>query len=127
MDATFPGSVLNWAYPKFTLPAKVDPAVYSGLLIRARIFKAAGNVAIIAFSGDQLPRFWVPDLFPPDGEWHVVFVPFVAFNPGPNNEGNQNARLDPAAWKEIGVGMMSKVPDNAIEVSDLVLVGGDGD
>ena len=125
MDVTFTGTSGNWAYPKFTLPEKLDPAADSGFLIRARVVKPAANLAILA-----IPRvpggigFWATDLFPADGEWHVVYVPFGEFKPGPNQAGNQNARLDPGSWQTLAIGMGSQAADNAIEVSHFLVVGG---
>ena len=115
-----------WSYPKFALPTKVDTQVYSGFLIRARVFKAAGNIAIIANSVGAV-NFWVTDLFPADGEWHVVYVPFAEFKPGPNGTGDQNSRLNAAIWNELCLGMGSRANDNALEISHLILVGGSGD
>ena len=127
MGVTFPGNGGNWAYPKFDLPQKIDPALYSGFLIRARVLHDAGGVAIIAESDGGLPSFWVNDLFPADGEWHVVYVPFAEFKVGPGGAGDQNTRLDPTAWKKISLGMGSNTAENALEVSHFILVGGNGD
>ncbi len=124
MDVKFAGNGGNWAYPKFTLPEPLDPKVYSGFLIRARILQGAGGVALIAESGGGLPSFWVSDLFPADGAWHVVYVPFAEFKPGPGGAGNQNTRLDVASWKDISIGMGSRNAENALEVSHFVVVGG---
>ena len=100
MDASFSGSHGNWAYPKFSLPEKLDPATDSGFLLRARIPKPAGGIAILATPGQPgSVGFWTSDLFPADGEWHVVYVPFGEFKPGPNQAGNQNARLDPGVME----------------------------
>ena len=126
-SVTFTGNGDKWAYPKFTLPAKIDTALYSGFLIRARVLQNAGGVAIIAESDNGSPSFWVPDLFPPDGEWHVVYVPFSEFKVGPGGAGDQNTRLDPAAWKRICLGMGSHTSENAFEMSQCLLVGGDSD
>ena len=127
MGVTFTGSGDKWVYPKFSLPEKIDPAVYSGFLIRARVLHDAGGVAIIAESDGGLPSFWVTDLFPPDGEWHVVYVPFAEFKVGPGGTGDQNTRLDPTTWKKIDLGMGSHTQENALEVSHFMLVGGSGD
>lgn len=124
---TYTGNGAKWAYPKFNLSEKIDPALYSGFLIRARLLHDAGGVAIIAESDGGLPSFWVPDLFPADGDWHVVYVPFAEFKVGPGGAGDQNTRLDPAAWKKISIGMGSHTAENALEVSHVLLVGGDGD
>jgi hypothetical protein len=127
MDVSFSGSHGNWAYPKFTLPEKLDPAADSGFLLRARIPKAASGIAILAIP-DQPGGvgFWTSDLFPADGGWHIVYIPFGEFKPGPNQTGNQNARLDPASWNMLAIGMGSRVPENTIEVSHLIVVGGAG-
>jgi hypothetical protein len=127
MDASFSGAQGNWAYPKFALPEKLDPTADSGFLLRARIAKPAGNIAILAIPGrpDDV-GFWTTDLFPADGAWHVVYIPFGEFKPGPNQTGNQNARLDPASWKTLAVGMGSRGAENTIEVSHFLVVGGAG-
>ena len=127
MAVTFTGNGGKWAYPKFQLPEKIDPALYSGFLIRARVLRDAGGVAIIAESDGGLPSFWVNDLFPPDGEWHVVYVPFTEFKVGPGGAGDQNTRLDPTAWKRICPGMGSNTAENALEISHCLLVGGSSD
>jgi hypothetical protein len=127
MDVTFAGKSGNWAYPKLTLPEKLGPAADSGFLIRARVLKPASNVAIMAIPGQPGGTgFWSSDVFPADGEWHVVYVPFGEFKPGPNQAGNQNARLDPASWVTLAIGMGSLEVENAIEVSHFLVVGGAG-
>jgi hypothetical protein len=126
MELKFSGSSGNWAYPKLPLKAKIDTSLYSGFLIRSRILNKGDTVAIIAGTPGA-PSFWVPDLFPADGEWHVVYVPFAEFKPGPGGAGNQNTRLDPAAWDTISIGMNSRVPENTMEVSHFILVGGNGE
>ena len=127
MGVTYTGNGDKWAYPKFTLPEKIDPSLSSGFLIRARVLHGAGGVAVIAESDGGLPSFWVNDLFPPDGEWHVAYVPFAEFKVGPGGAGDQNTRLDPTAWKKISLGMGSHTAGNALEVSNFLLVGGNGD
>lgn len=125
MNATFAGVHGNWAYPKITLTEKLDPATDSGFLIRARIMKPASGIAILAPpSQPGGVGFWSTDLFPADGEWHVVYIPFDEFKPGPNQTGNQNARLDPASWNALEIGMGSLVPENTLEVSHFLVVGG---
>jgi hypothetical protein len=126
MDVTFTGNRDKWVYPKFKLPEKIDTNAYSGFLIRARILHDAGNVALIAESDGSLPSFWVSDLFPADGAWHVVYVPFADFKVGPGGAGDQNTRLNPTAWKRISIGMGSHTAENALEVSNFMLVGGNG-
>ena len=127
MDVKFSGSGGNWSYPKFVLSEKLDTDVYSGFLIRARIVKSASGIAVIAGSGGAACSFWVSDLFPADGEWHVSYVPFAEFKPGPGGAGNQNTRLDPALWKDISIGMGSEGSENAIEISHFIVVGGNGE
>jgi hypothetical protein len=82
---------------------------------------------MIAGSGEGIPSLWVSDLFPPDGQWHVVYVPFAEFKPGPGGAGNQNTRLQPELWKTLDVGFGSSPAPNALEISHLILTGGSGD
>ncbi len=129
MDSSFSSTRGNWTYPRFTLPARLDPAVEYGFLIRARVV-TPGNPAIIAKTGvdggGQSVSFWVPDIFPGDGNFHVAYIPFAEFKPGPGGAGNQNTRLDPASWKVIEIGMGSKGQENALEISHFLVVGGPG-
>jgi hypothetical protein len=123
MDMKFEKEGSGWTYPVFQLPADLDTTAYNGFLIRGRIAKQAKNIAIIAGSGKKAPRFWVPDLFPADGAWHVVYVPFAEFKPGPGGPGNQNTRLAPQLWETLELGFSSG-GENQMEISHLLLVGG---
>ena len=122
MDITFPGSGDNWVYPIFTLQNPVDPAVDSGFLLRARILKSGRNIAIMA-NPNRPDGFWMRDLFPADGEWHVVYIPFKDLKPGPGHMGMQNTRLNPAIWKQLAVGMASGAGTNTLEISHFIIVG----
>ena len=75
---------------------------------------------------DRGVSFWVPDIFPADGEWHVAYVPFAEFKPGPGGVGFQNTRVDPALWKIVEIGMTSNARETALEISDFLIVGGPG-
>jgi hypothetical protein len=114
----------SWDYPKFTLTQAADPAHEDGFLLRARILKRAGSVAIMA-NPNQPDSFWCTDLFPADGAWHVVHIPFAELKPGPNGAGMQNSRLDPAAWKILALGMGGH-QENTYEISHFLVVGGSG-
>jgi len=126
MDVSFSAAADNWVYPKFKMPFQIDPAKDSGFLIRARISKAAGTVAIMA-NPNQPDGFWATDLFPADGEWHVAYVPFGELKPGPGHAGMQNTRLNPAAWHTIAIGMGSRANENSLEISHFMIVGGSGE
>jgi len=127
MDCNFNATQGNWTFPRFILPAAVNPAVDYGFLIRARVDKA-GHPAIIARSGDGpgLVSFWASDIFPADGQWHVAYVPFAEFKPGPGAVGNQNTRLDPASWKILEIGTTTGGQQNGMEISHFIVVGGAG-
>ncbi len=125
MDVSFPAKADNWAYPKFKMPFEIDPAKYSGILIRAKIATQSSGVAILA-NPNQVDGFWASDLFPADGEWHVAYVPFAEFRPGPGHAGMQNTRLNAASWKILAVGMGTRGTENSLEISHFMLVGGSG-
>lgn len=113
----------SWTFPGFQLPEGLDLKSYSGFLIRGRIIGKAKGADLIASSGKGIPSFWVSDLFPADGEWHVVYVPFAEFKPGPNQTGNQNTRLAPELWESLQIGF-THGKENTFEISHLLLVGG---
>ena len=125
MDVTFKGVAGNWSYPKFTLSERFDATHDAGFVLRARIAKNANTVALMA-NPNQPDSFWCPDLFPADGQWHVVYVPFTEFKPGPNGAGMQNSRLDVASWRILAIGMGNAVEENSIEISDFLVVGDAG-
>lgn len=130
--STFEGNPGNrglWTFPRFTLPKPIDPSDNYGILIRARV--SGGRApAIIAKTGvdgasEGIP-FWAPEIFPGDGEWHVAYIPFAEFKPGPAAVGNQNSRLDPSTWRVLEIGGRSLSLEYTLEISHLFLVGGSG-
>ena len=124
VDLAFAARQGNWAYPRFSLPRPLDPAVERGFLLRARTLQG-GRPAIIAKPAPGTPgtSFWAPEIFPGDGAWHVVYIPFDEFKPGPGGVGNQNSRLDPASWRVLEIGMGSYTQENGMEISHLMVVG----
>lgn len=111
-------------YPKFTLDQRIDPAAEGGLLMRARIAKPNRGVAIMA-NPNQPDSFWCDDLFPADGAWLVVYVPFAELKPGPGGAGMQNSRLAPESWTTLALGM-GGTTENTYELSHFLVVGGSG-
>ena len=118
MTASFSHEHGNWCYPRFVLDEKIDSKKFSGFVVRARISRDARNIAMIA-EVDHHPQLWSNDLFPADGNWHTVFVPFDEFHP---TAGNQNDPVDPTKWKSICIGMGMKERQNELEISHIVLV-----
>lgn len=114
----------SWNYPRFAMPQPIDPVRESGFVLRARIASAARNVAIMA-DPNTPGAFWCTDLFPPDGAWHTVYVPFAELVPGPLGAGMQNTRQDPASWRMLALGMGGH-RENTFEISHLLVVGGGG-
>ena len=121
MNVMFPAETRSWVYPIFTLQSPIDPAVDTGFLLRARIAQTASNIALLA-NPNQADGFWISDIFPADGEWHVVYIPFEDLKPGPGHAGMQNTRLNPALWKTIAIGMACG-NGNSLEIDQLVIVG----
>jgi hypothetical protein len=121
VDLAFGAKQGNWAYPRFSLPRPLEPAVERGFLLRARTLQG-GRPAIIAKPAAGT-SFWAPEIFPGDGAWHVVYIPFDEFKPGPGGVGNQNSRLDPASWRVLEIGMGSNTQENGMEISHFMVVG----
>ena len=121
-DATYTKPGERWAYPRFAINIPIDPARARGVLLRARILKPGSNVAVMMMQSGQ-PGFWAMEVFPADGQWHVCYVPFSDLRAMPGNPDMQNAIINPAKFTEIQVGMKSADADNAMEVSNLLIVG----
>ena len=121
MDVSFmrPGGA--WVYPRFTLPEPLR-ATDTGVLLRPRVVKPGRNVAMY-LNAEGKENFLAMDLFPGDGAWHVVAVPWAEFHPAPGHPDMQNARLDPTRVRKIQVGFGSSVTVNTMEISDLLVVG----
>jgi hypothetical protein len=125
MDLTFSQSRGDWAYPKFALPAPIDPQRATGIVLRARILQPGRNVALMLYGEDPRENYVIFDLYPTDGQWHVVYAPFEQFKPGPGHPDMQNARLHVETIRRIAVGLGSSAAANAMEISDMIVVGKD--
>lgn len=108
----FPPKVDRWAYPKFRLPQEVDPKSATGILVRARCLKPAA-VRVMSWDAQGEQSFTSFPIFPADGNWHVVYVPFSSYL---SDAGRQLPT-------EISIGMNSMENTNEIEISDLIIIG----
>lgn len=122
MDVKFTQPSSRWVYPTFKFAEPFDATKATGLLIRARIIGKAKNVAVMLRESDH-PGFWAMEIYPADGEWHVVYLPFGEFRPELGNPDMQNAVLKPEKLKSMQVGMGSNVDENAMEISHFLIVG----
>ena len=120
---TFSKLVEPWCYPIFTLPAPLDGRAAKGLVLRARLLHAGRNVDLMMQESPAKAGFWMTNLFPADGEWHTVYLPFSDFRVMPGNPDMQNAVFDVAKVRILEIGFASDVADNAMEISDLLVVG----
>lgn len=121
MDMAFLHLGDAWAYPYFALPSPIDPKVFSGLVLKARVMKKASNNMLILVEENDRREIRASDLYVADGQWHSVYVPFDQlryFTPGMQNE---PLRLDRIST--LSVGLVSRELTNTLEVSDLILVG----
>ena len=121
MELNFKHGGDAWAYPYFTLPKPIDPRASSGVVLRGRVLQPGGrNIMLILVDGPNEIR--ASDLFAPDGKWHTVYIPFDTlhyFTPGMQNEPLHLDRVT-----TFGVGLCSSDLQQTMEVSDLILVGG---
>lgn len=108
---TFPDGVDRWAYPTFTLPQEVDMSQVTGVLLRARAL-GKGTIRIKSWDAQGQTGHSPFSIFPSDGEWHVVYVSFDSY-----------LQADEGKPVRLSIGMNSSTANNAIEVSDLYLIG----
>lgn len=121
MDLAFTRTGDAWAYPYFTMPKAIDPATSCGVVVRGRVLKPGGR-GIMLMLVDGGYEINAEDLFVPDGQWHSVYVPFDQLRY--NTPGMQNEPLHSDRVTKIAVGLGSTDLQQAMEVSDLILVGG---
>lgn len=120
LDCDFTGG-MTWVFPLFGLTEPLNPQRHSGLLLRARILKPARHIGLSLRNGMN-PGFVVQDMIPSDAAWHVVYLPFSEFTPEAGTD--QNATLHVEKVSTVMVGFVSNQADNAMEISDLIVVGG---
>jgi len=114
----FAPGVDRWAFPRYTPPQEVDYRKITGLLLRARCEKNA-IVRVMAWTGTDHDASYTDDfsIFPSDGEWHDVYVPFASF---------LDCKEDGTPTRPItkfSVGLNSEHDENTLEISDLYLIG----
>lgn len=108
---TFPAGVDRWAYPEFTLPQEVDTERITGILLRARALQP-GTIRIKTWDARETTSFTPFSVFPADGEWHVVYVSLASFQ-----------QADEGMPARISLGINSASETNALEISELYLIG----
>ncbi len=122
-DLTFNGGD-RWAFPQLKMPDGVDLSEATGLLVRARIARWSRDVGLLLWLDDGRESFQLLDLFPPDGNWHVIYVPFEELKPRSGHPAAQNARFDPKRLRSLALGMVTgSGENNVLEISDLIVVG----
>ncbi|HYD82785.1 MAG TPA: hypothetical protein VEA63_02010, partial [Opitutus sp.] len=114
MDVAFDGGG-SWAFPQFELPSHCDLETATGIVLRARILHPARHVTFYAQINER-ERFQVADVFPADGEWHSVFIPFSELVPSPGHVDMQNARLDPKRIAQLSLGFVANGLSGALEI-----------
>ncbi len=108
---SFPQGVDRWAYPRLTLPQEVDLSRITGVLLRARC-KEKATIRLMSWDEQNRQSFTPFSLFPSDGQWHVVYVSFESYQ-----------QADVGKPVKISVGLNSSTEINALEVSELYLIG----
>lgn len=112
----------RWVYPFFKLPDHVRCNEHTGLVIRARCRNPA-EVRVFLWEGDTGVGYITPhSVIAADGQWHVAVIRFRDLVLSNANRPDANGRLDLDQVRRISVGMNSNVANNALEVSDLVVV-----
>ncbi|WP_183568353.1 hypothetical protein [Mucilaginibacter sp. SP1R1] len=117
MDMSFNNSGDNWSYPRFDL--QNTNSASTGILVRAKIDTKSHNVALFIITKDN-KTYWANNIFPADGNWHVIYVDFGDMRPYNNDESNYT--ISPGMIKQLSIGMNSAGTSNSLEVSDLNMV-----
>jgi hypothetical protein len=123
LEAEFaPGD--HWVYPRFSLPDGIRMEAWEGLLLRARC-ERPGTVRVFLWEGASgVGYLTVRDLIPADGKWHTAVIRFADLTLSQANAPDANSRLDLKQVQSISIGMNTEEGENAMEVSDVYLIGG---
>lgn len=121
MNCQFDGGD-RWVYPSLQLPPDVAVDQYSAIVVRARCAEKA-SVRLFLWEGDTGVGYLSPTLIPSDGKWHTAVMPFEDLSVSGANRPDPNHQLDRDQVRRISVGMNSESDENALEVSEVYLVG----
>ena len=122
LNCTF-GNVDKWCYPRVAVPEGIDLTKYSGVILRARAW------------GETTPRFFLHErdtgagymteaaLFPADGQWHAIRIPFDRLIYCGATPIDPNGRLDLDNVNAISIGFNTRSSEATLEISDCVLTG----
>jgi len=112
----------KWCYPRVTVPEGIDLGEYSGVILRGRA------------TGETTPRFFLHErdtgagymteasLFPADGEWHAVRIPFDRLIHCGSTPFDPNGRLDLDNVITLSIGFNTKSTEATLEIGDCILI-----
>jgi len=121
LKCTF-GDVDKWCYPRVAVPEGIDLTKFSGVMLRGRA------------TGETTPRFFLHErdsgagymtetaLFPADGEWHAVRIPFDRLVYCGATPIDPNGRLDLDNVITLSIGFNTKSAEATLEISDCMLI-----
>ncbi|MCL2622260.1 MAG: glycosyl hydrolase, partial [Planctomycetaceae bacterium] len=110
LKCTF-GDVDKWCYPLMAVPEGIDLTQYSGVILRGRAYGETTTRFFLHERDTGAGYMTEASLFPADGEWHAVRIPFdrlVYCGATPNNP---NGRLDLDKINALSVGFKTKSPE----------------
>jgi hypothetical protein len=112
----------RWVYPFFELPASIDLANVTGVVLRARCAKP-GMVRVFLWEGDtDVGYLTTRTIIAADGRWHTATIRFQDFAHSGANAPDSNGRLDRDQIRRISIGMNSDEAINEMELSDVYLL-----
>jgi len=116
----------KWCYPRLAVPEGIDPAKYSGVILRGRTLGKT--------MGETTPRLFLHErdtgagymteavLFPADGEWHAVQIPFNRLIYCAATPPDSNGKLDLENVDSISVGFNATSKEATLEISDVSFI-----
>lgn len=113
----------RWAYPRFRVaPGTLKGA--GGFLVRARVLDA-GDVRMTIVGSKDRTFITADPLVPADGKWHVFYVSLQQFEPTQDIADKDSGTWSPDEINAVSIGLndRSTAGSNALEVSDLFIVG----
>jgi len=114
-EMTWFGEGDRWSYPQYEVPKDFKGGDFDGVLIRGRCWDPSNQSTIRLFMYTPNGSFMTAQgIFPTDGEWHCVQIPFKLFSRFGTGKG-----FDPEEITKFSIGGNTKMECLQIEVSEM--------
>lgn len=120
LDVEF-GDGDRWVYPVFSLPTGAELSRYEGLIIHARCTEGKTIPRLMVYENGRAGYMTTDALFPADGTWHTIKIPFAALQHCTATPPDANQWLDLEQVRSFSIGGNTQESRFTLEVRDCLL------